>query len=189
MFAWFDALEGVQTLFAICAVLGGVLLVFRTISLFAGIHDTGADTGADMDSPHAGTDWAFKIFTIQSLSAFLTLFGLVGLALYPPLGTAVSLGGGIVAGVIAMQATERLVAAMLRLQSSGSLSLSDAVGAEGTVYLTIDPTSGGKVLVTVAHRLREYEAVSTAGERLETGVPVRVVNVAGSALVVERRPS
>ena len=186
MLNWFDALEGVQTLFAICAVLGGALLVFRLIALFAGFHDMGADTGADLDAAHSGTDWAFKIFTIQSLSAFLTLFGLVGLALYPGLGTAVSLGGGIVAGVVAMQATERLVAAMLRLQSSGSVALADAVGAQGTVYLTIDPSGGGKVLVTVSHRLREYEAVSAAGERLETGVAVRVVNVAGGALVVER---
>jgi membrane protein implicated in regulation of membrane protease activity len=192
MLAWFDGLQGVQTLFAICAVVGGVLLVFRMIAMFAGIDHTGADlhSGADLDGGvHHGTDWAFKIFTIQSLSAFLTLFGLVGLLLYPEFGTPVAIGGGVAAGVVAAQATEFLVRATLSLQSSGSLTLADTVGAEGTVYLTVDPETGGKVQVTVAGRLREYEAVSANGERLETGAPIRVIKADGNALVVKRKAS
>jgi membrane protein implicated in regulation of membrane protease activity len=186
MLAWFDALQGVQTLFAVCAVVGGLLLVFRMIAMFAGIHDPGGDLGS---GGHDGTDWAFKIFTIQSMSAFLTLFGLVGLTLHPEFGTAVALGGGVMAGVVAAQATEFLVRATLSLQSSGSVTLADAIGAEGTVYLTVEPTTGGKVQVTVSGRLREYEAVSVDGERLETGAPIEVVNADGNALVVKRKAS
>ena len=192
MLAWFDGLQGVQTLFAVCAVIGGILLVFRMIAMFAGVDHAGADlhVGADVDGGvHHGTDWAFKIFTIQSLSAFLTLFGLVGLLVYPEFGTPVAIGGGIAAGIVAAQATEFLVRAMLSLQSSGSLTLADAVGAEGTVYLTVDPDNGGTVQVTVSGRLREYEAVSANGERLETGVPIRVIKADGNALVVKRKAS
>ncbi len=192
MLAWFDALEGVRLLFATCAIVGALLLSFRMVALFAGVHDIGI--GHDVDAAHADSDAAFKILTLQSLSAFLTIFGLVGLALYPRLGTdlagaAGAIAGGGIAGFIAMQATARLFAAMLRLQSSGSLSLEDCVGTAGTVYLTIQPGSGGKVQVTVANRLREFEAVSAHGERLDTGVEIRVVNVAGGALVVERKDS
>jgi len=192
MLAWFDTLQGVQTLFAVCAVIGGLLLVFRMITMLAGLDHSSADlhAGGDLDGgAHHGTDWAFKIFTIQSLSAFLTLFGLVGLALYPEFGTVVAVGGGIVAGVVAAQATEFLVRATLSLQSTGSLTLEDTVGSEGTVYLTVDPKTGGKVQVTVSGRLREYEAISANGERLETGVPIRVIKTEGGALVVKRKTS
>jgi membrane protein implicated in regulation of membrane protease activity len=196
MLAWFDGLQGVQTLFAVCAVIGGILLVFRMIAMFVGLDHAGAnlDVGGDLHAGgdggvHHGTDWAFKIFTIQSMSAFLTLFGLVGLLVYPEFGTPVAIGGGVAAGVVAAQATEFLVRAMLSLQSTGSLTPADAIGTEGTVYLTVDPESGGKVQVTVGGRLREYEAVSDNGERLETGAPIRVVKADGNALVVKRKAS
>jgi len=192
MLAWFNALEGVELLFATCAIIGALLLTFRIVVLFAGASDIGIDH--DVDAAHADTDSAFKVLTIQSVSAFLTMFGLVGLALYPRFGSdfagaAGAIAGGGIAGFVAMQATARLFAAMLHLQSSGSLSLNDCVGTAGTVYLTIQPDTGGKVQVTVANRLREFEAVSAHGERLETGAAIRVVKVAGGALVVERKNS
>jgi hypothetical protein len=45
---------------------------------------------------------------------------------------------------------------------------------------------GGSVQVSVANRLREYEAVCAAGESLPSGTPVRVEQVAGKSLVVTR---
>ncbi|HZF16434.1 MAG TPA: NfeD family protein [Steroidobacteraceae bacterium] len=182
---WFNALDGISSLFAICAIVGGAMLLFRLLALLTGSHHE----GADLDASHPGADWAFKVLSIQTLSAFLTLFGLVGYALYhnAGYGAALSLGGGALAGLAAAWATHRLFLAMLKLQSSGSIALRDAIGSEGTVYLTVDPASGGKVQVTVANRLREFEARSAAGERLETGANVRVVNVSGGALVVERK--
>jgi membrane protein implicated in regulation of membrane protease activity len=187
MMEWFNALDGISALFATCAIVGGIMLVVRLIALFTGAHHD----GADLDSMHAGADWAFKILSIQTLSAFLTLFGLVGFALYhnSGYGTALALGGAALAGFVAAFATQRLFVSLLKLQSSGSLSLNDAIGAEGTVYLTVDPASGGKVQVAVAHRLREFEARTASGEKLETGASVRVVSVSGNALVVERKKS
>lgn len=184
---WFNALDGISALFATCAIVGGIMLVVRLIALFTGAsHD-----GADLDAAHTGADWAFKILSIQSLSAFLTLFGLVGFSLYhnSGYGTSMSILGATGAGLVAAFATQRLFLSVLKLQSSGSLSLSDAIGAEGTVYLTVDPASGGKVQVTVANRLREFEARSANGEKLETGASVRVVSVSSGALVVERKKS
>lgn len=182
---WFNALDGIAALFAICAIVGGAMLLFRLVALMTGAHHE----GAELDASHTGADWAFKVLSIQTLSAFLTLFGLVGFALYhnSGYGAAVSLAGGAVAGLAAAAATHWLFLSMLKLQSSGSLTLGDALGAEGTVYLTVDPGSGGKVQVTVANRLREFEARSAHGERLETGTHVRVVSVSGNSLVVERK--
>ena len=51
---------------------------------------------------------------------------------------------------------------MLRLQSSGTVSLFAAVGSEGSVYLTVGK-DGGRVQINFANRLREFEAVSADG--------------------------
>ena len=57
---------------------------------------------------------------------------------------------------------------MLRLQSSGTVSLFAAVGSEGSVYLTVGK-DGGRVQINFANRLREFEAVSADGATIPTG--------------------
>ena len=51
---------------------------------------------------------------------------------------------------------------MMRLQSSGTVSLFAAVGSEGSVYLTVGK-DGGRVQINFANRLREFDAVSADG--------------------------
>ena len=72
---------------------------------------------------------------------------------------------------------------MLRLQSSGTVSLFAAVGSEGSVYLTVGK-DGGRVQINFANRLREFEAVSADGATIPTGTPIRVQSVAANTLVV-----
>jgi hypothetical protein len=72
---------------------------------------------------------------------------------------------------------------MLRLQSSGTVSLFAAVGSEGSVYLTVGK-DGGRVQINFANRLREFEAVSADGTPIPTGTPIRVQSVAANTLVV-----
>ncbi|OQA23767.1 MAG: hypothetical protein BWY59_02539 [Verrucomicrobia bacterium ADurb.Bin345] len=79
---------------------------------------------------------------------------------------------------------------MKKLQSGGgTLNLQNAVGREGTVYLTIPANGAGKVSVVVQNRLGEFEATSESGEELKTGTSIRVVGVTGDkVLVVVRQP-
>ena len=72
---------------------------------------------------------------------------------------------------------------MLRLQSSGTVSLFAAVGSEGSVYLTVGK-DGGRVQINFANRLREFEAVSPMARRIPTGTAIRVQSVAANTLVV-----
>jgi membrane protein implicated in regulation of membrane protease activity len=78
---------------------------------------------------------------------------------------------------------------MLRLQSSGSVSTDQAVGCTGTVYVTVPKQGSGSVQINIAHRLREFDAVSAHGEELATGTAIRVVRVTGAVLTVERLPA
>jgi len=86
-----------------------------------------------------------------------------------------------------MVVVARIVMEMQKLQSSGTMQMSNAIGQEGRVYLTIPEKGSGKVSIVIQGGLRELEAVSAAGERIPTGETVRVVRVVSNrVLVVER---
>jgi hypothetical protein len=105
------------------------------------------------------------------------MFGLVGMALYRQIrmGVAVSVIGAIIAGVAAVWVIKKLFLMILRLQSSGTISIDHAVGSQGKVYLTIPAKGTGRVLINVHNSLREYEASSSDETEIRTDTPIRFV--------------
>ena len=182
MVDWFRAHDGLEQFFLLTAVVGGVVVVLRLVLTIAGF-----DHDGDLDAHHVDSDSGFQILSIQGISAFFTLFGLVGYTLYHQagMGTTVSLVIALLAGAFAMWLMHRIMMTMMRLQSSGSLGIEAAVGCEGKVYVTVTPT-GGSVQVSMSNRLREYEAVCAPGETLPSGTPIRVERAAGQVLFVAR---
>ncbi|MEZ5500785.1 MAG: NfeD family protein [Steroidobacteraceae bacterium] len=181
MWAWFQQFDSVEKLFLGCAIVGGVMLLTRVLLAIAGLdHD-----GSDFDAPHLSSDSGFQFLTIQGLSSFLTMFGLVGFALYrnTTWGVLAAIILAIGAGLASVWLMQRIFLGMLRLQSSGTVAMSDAVGAEGTAYTNVT-RAGGSVQILVANRLREYEAVSATDTTLTSGTRVRVERIAAGKLVV-----
>jgi membrane protein implicated in regulation of membrane protease activity len=82
-----------------------------------------------------------------------------------------------------MWVVHRVFRAMMRMQSTGTVSLYAAVGSEGSVYLTVGK-DGGSVQINFANRLREFDAVSADGSTLPTGTAIRVQGVQANTLVV-----
>ncbi len=142
---------------------------------------TAASTRFTSDS-----DGGFQALTIQGISSFFAMFGVVGFTLYhnASLGMVLALVGALAAGVsLRCGSSTRSSDRMLRLQSSGTVSLFAAVGSEGSVYLTVGK-DGGRVQINFANRLREFEAVSADGATIPTGTAIRVQSVAANTLVV-----
>ena len=113
------------------------------------------------------------------------MFGVVGYTLYHGgvVGPVLALLAAVGAGVFSMWLIHKIFRSMLRLQSTGTVSLYAAVGSEGSVYLTVGK-DGGRVQINFANRLREFEAVSADGTTLPTGTPIRVQSVTANTLVV-----
>ncbi len=66
--------------------------------------------------------------------------------------------------------------------------MANALGCKGNVYLKIPAGKGGegKVQISIQGAIREFDAL-TLGEELETGAPIKVVEVINdSTLLVER---
>jgi len=178
MIEWFASHNGIEQLFLLSGIVGGMILLFRFILMIAGIDHHGTDI-------HIDSDAGFQALTIQGVSSFFAMFGAVGYTLYhgAVLGTMLALIGAIGAGVFSMWLIQKIFRSMLRLQSSGTVSLFAAVGSEGSVYLTVGK-EGGRVQINFANRLREFEAVSADGSTIPTGTPIRVQSVTANTLVV-----
>ena len=184
MLDWLLQYHGLDFFFLVCALVGGVLLLMRLLLMVIGF---GGD-GDSLDLHHADSDVGFKLLSIQGITAFLTMFGLVGFSVMrgTSLGATVAVIAAMVAGLGSAWIIGRVFIAMLGLQSSGSVAIDQAVGCTGTVYANIPKQGSGSVQITIAHRLREFDAVSAHGEELVTGTAIKVARIAGSALAVER---
>ncbi len=186
----FSDLSGLEKFFLICAVIGTILFLVRFVLQLIG-SDSDVDTDIDVgnaDVMHADADASFKLLTMQGLTAFFMMFGLVGFALLRGSRTneLVAVAGAVAAGMGTVWVLGRIFSSVRKLQSSGTFDNQQAIGSTGTVYLNIPAEGTGKVQVVVNGRLREYNAVAAAHEELRTGTPVRVVAVNGSILAVEK---
>lgn len=189
----FSNLAGLEVFFLFCAAVGGFFVLVRLVMQFMGVdHDTDptidAPVDVDLDAQHVDSDLGFKFLSLHGLTAFFMMFGLVGFALFRQsnMGHLLSIVGAMAAGFASVWVIGKLFAAVGRLQSSGTVPLKNAIGCEGSVYLTIPPRGTGKVMVTVSNRLREFDATTKDEAGLKTGTPVRVVAMSGDKLVVEK---
>lgn len=184
MIEWFASFNSVEQMFLLSGIVGGLILVLRLVLTIAGLdHHGGLDA-------HVDSDAGFQALTIQGISSFFAMFGVVGFTLYhsAALGIVLALAGALAAGAFSLWIIQKLFRSMMRLQSSGTVSLYAAVGSEGSVYLTVGK-DGGSVQINFANRLREFEAVSADGATLPTGTAIRVQGVSANTLIVARADS
>ncbi len=186
----FSDFNGLEVFFLACAVIGGFFVLMKLIMQFVGGDtDSTVDVHGDIgvDAHHVDSDVGFRLLSMHGISAFFMMFGLVGLALYrqSQVGVFISMIGAVAAGLAAVWVIGKLFQGASRLQSSGTLKTSDAVGSTGTVYLTIPKGGTGRVSINFRNHLREFDASEKDGAELPTGTPIRVVRVNANILVVE----
>jgi hypothetical protein len=186
------------TFFLVCAVIGGTFLVLQLALSLLGL---GVDVGGEgLDLPdlpdgeggeatvgHEGSgisDLAKKL-TFQAIISFLTFFGVAGLsAREAGWSPAPTLAVAIVTGLAVTALLGYAFGGLRRLQGSGSIAMSNAVGGVGRVYLRVPGGNGGvgKVIVPVQGRSEEVRAV-TSGPELRAGEAVVVVHAVDNRTV------
>lgn len=201
MFDFFSDMNTLDTVFVICAGVGGLLFFVRTVLQLIGGIDADMDMDAgemdvgdvdvgdvDVDSDGGDSDSSFRIFTVQGMTVFAMMFGLVGLCCHVSLGLPpiVSVIGGTLAGLACIWVMYKVMTYLLRLQSSGTLNPKNAVGAQGTVYLRIPAEGSGRVRVVVQDRLKVMDAKSSKKEDIKSGERIVVVDVVNNTLLVEK---
>lgn len=213
MTEFLNNLTGLDKIFLVCAVFGGTLFVLWTLMqvIFGGHGHGGMDIHTDIPSVdlhtggadmHAGAAHggdasmegsadaalSFRALSLQGIMAFLLMFGLVGLTthselhFYPPL----SLVCAFVAGMAMIWIMDRIMRALSRLQSSGTIDMENAIGQKGTIYLHIPAGGTGKTNVVIQGRLMTLDAIAQNKEEIPTDAQVEVVGVESGILVVRK---
>ena len=191
MLAIMDNFNGLEKFFAVCAVVGGIFFVIRLVLQFVGGDgDFDGDIDGDIDADLDGgdSDISFKVLSFQGLTAFFMMFGLVGLALSWQTGwdPVRSIAGATAAGFGTVWVLKLIFNSAKDLQSSGTINMQNAVGQEGSIYLTIPDNGIGKARVTVQEHLKVFDARSANEREIKTGTPIRVVRiVSNNVLIVE----
>jgi hypothetical protein len=182
--------DRLRTVFSVCAVLGGTLLLCQVVLSLLGLghhHEIG-ESGHDFDHVHHGdhdvehdaqSSWFVGVLTFRTVVAAVLFFGLAGRAAAAgDLEPGPTLAVALAAGASALFGVAWMMQALYRLKDEGTVRIERAVGRSGTVYLTIpaNKAGAGKVLLNVQNRTVEYQAV-TAHQSLPTGSPVVVLSV------------
>ncbi len=203
MMEWFDSLTTLQMVFTVLASVSGLFFIIQLVAMMIGGFgdaelemdvDADVDLDADMDADahadvHADSTADFHWISIQGITAFFLMFGLVGLMLNKGqgMGPALSIGIGVGAGVITNLIVAKIFQAFRNLQSSGTMNLKNAIGQEGNVYLGIKVDEPGKVQVAVQEHLKVFDAVSADGIAIPSDTRVVVVRVVkGNTMVVKK---
>ena len=152
------------------------------------------DVGHDFDAGHghdhngSTADTGLRLFTVRGIITFFTLFGWTGLACMQSFGEpTVSIMVAFLVGIAGMAVTAFIMKSVLRLQSDGTVDLTNALGKSASVYIRIpkERSGRGKVNVIVQEQLRELSAVTDEGFDLPTDSEVVVVGMtSGDTLLV-----
>lgn len=197
----------IEYIYLACAIAGAIIFLIRMIMMLVGgiggadgdLGDVGdlegmegVDFEFELDTGEEGafglddTDASFNFLSIQGVSSFIMMFGIVGLAIARmAIPSIFSFIAGVAAGTFTVWIVSLVFKNMIRLQSDGTLKVQNAVGQTGTVYLSIPEGNEGKVSVVVQGALRVMNAVSTSNSMIKTGEKVKVVEIRGTKLVVE----
>jgi len=170
------SLSSLEVIFLGLAVLGALGAVARLVTMLAGMDGDDGDDGDD-----------FQVLSVQGLSSFFLMSGLVGIALARQTGAGAvpSLLGGFLAGAATVGILARVFRLAQNLQSSGTIPPRAAVGCLGTVHERIPERGTGRVNVRIGQRIREMDAEEASGGGLPTGTPIRVVRVERSLAIVQ----
>ena len=214
MTEFLTSLQGLDKVFLTCSLIGGILFVLYTLlQVFVGGHGGDTDAGVDFHTDVGGADvhtgdihaggahaghasmegsadavLSFRALSLQGIMAFLLVFGLTGLTAHSEmkLPASVSLVCAFLAGMAMIWVMDRIMRALSRLQSSGTLDFQNAIGQKGVIYLHIPAGGTGKANVVIQGRLTTVDAIARDKEEIPTNASVEVVGAEGSILIVRR---
>jgi len=172
-------ITGIDILFAAMALIGTFLFFIYFILILVGDFTSGI---FDFEMSSEGV---FQLFTLQGLLSFIMMFGWIGLAASQDYNAFIAILAGTISGIFSMYLVGKVFSMMKSLEQDNTVEHSQAIGARGTVYRTINPGQSGQVQVEYEGALRTESAIAKDEKiKLETGKFVKVVEVIAEKMIV-----
>jgi len=188
---WWEALSTLQKIHWAIALPSTLIFLFQLIMSLVGGDADNIDGDGGFDADGDGFDDGMHIFSVRSVVSFLMFYGWSGLATIERGGIAwwgVSLISLLI-GTVMMLFTAWLFFTLIKLQESGTMKLSNALGQQGEVYITIPAKKQGegKVQIIVQGSLRTLDAMTEDTEEIKTGSFIEVIDIINGILIVKRK--
>ncbi|MBF0450198.1 MAG: NfeD family protein [Candidatus Magnetomorum sp.] len=186
--------DPIEWFFFACSVFGGSFFIIKLVLQMMGfINISDVDLQINHDPIHTDHTLSdsydsFKYLSLQNFTAFFMMFGLVGLGMVKVQAhLLLTLICSFFAGILTVYLMIKLFSSMAHLESSGTLDMNNAIGQEGTVYLTIPQNGSGQIQISIQNRTQIFDAICEHGEKIETGERIMVIRVLdGYTLSVEK---
>jgi len=140
---WWDELTMARQIFYGIGLLSVFVAFILAVLGFSGMEHHDAMDATDVDVDHGGGG----IFSIKPLTGFFLGFGWAGgMALdagWPLIG---ALATAFFAGAVMMAVIVAMFRTIVSMRSDGTVQIKDALGAIGTVYITLPPAKGAPYL-------------------------------------------
>ena len=176
---WWDELNTLARIMAFFAIPATVVMVLQLVLMLLG---TGFDGDTDTDSSvYADAGFGFvKIFTIRGIVAFFALGGWAGLA-----AMSAGIHGfwaiqiSLLVGVCALFLASLVIRLVRRMQQSGNIDITNALGLSADVYMRIPPlrSQKGKITLVFQERFVELDAVTDSEVELLPNSKATVVDL------------
>ena len=187
-FTWWARLTGAQQFFYGIGIAAGLVTVVLMILTLVGMDHHDADFSGHDGAAGDHADGS-SLLSVKPITGFFLGFGWGGgIALDNGLSLTLSALIALGAGGVMMVALAALIRAIYSLRTDGTRKINDAIGAIGTVYVTLPPdrAAGGQINVTVSGRLETMPALNAALRAIPSGEKVKVVGVVDNGtLLVE----
>jgi len=187
---WWAGLSLIMKILWAVTLAASLIFVIQSIMTFLGADaDSSLDTDFSADGADiSGIDGGTNLYTFRNFVNFVLGFGWSAILLEEsipsvPLRIFVS----VLVGVALVAAVMYLFKWLSSMQQSGNIDLvAQGKGCEGTVYLTIPAARGGegKVQITIAGAVREYNALTDSSHPISNGTSIRVLDVVNATTVI-----
>ena len=194
---WWAALTALEKIFVILAFPFTVFTLIQiALELLGfGSHHASADGNVSADAGSLGHDAAgfgdhFTFFSIRNMIYFLMMFGWTGLACSKANAPAwATILIAVIAGLLTTIIIGWIFYIFNKLQESGNVKITSAVGSTGTVYLKIPPERDGTgVIQIVIQGVTQELNAMTDGDGLETGKLIEVAEILSGNIALVKLP-
>lgn len=199
---WWENLNSLQQVMFIIATVATSLMIILIIMMLIGMEsgeafDGDIDTDIDVDLDDIdGSDifnqesffslGGLKIITIRGILAFFSIGGWVVYLMADATSPWLAIFTGIISGAIAAVLLAYVMRAIFRLESSGNLDYTTAIGKMGVVYIRI-PKKGdghGKIILTHQGKMIEVDAITFDEVDILTKKEVKVVGLENDTTMI-----
>jgi membrane protein implicated in regulation of membrane protease activity len=175
-------------LYAAVGAFGFILLMGMLVlgDMFGGDHEVGSDH-ADVGHGDVGGP---SLFSVRTMAAFLTAFGVGGiLGRYYGLSHPAASGVGVAAGAVMAGIVYQFAKLLYSQQASSEIRMTSLVGRTAEVSIAIPAGGIGQVSLSVGGERSEHIARAADGGEVPRGAEVVITGLRGDSVVVALAPA